>query len=157
MYIWKKKAVVFTNVTVNAYQGRLNAGFSKVCAIFKLCTIESLKYIWEFTHRFVIVATFPLPETWRWMKPTVIGCLTCRSKGLMGGPWLNNAAIYCRPSSVSLNRILARLENSDSTMKTLTDTHTFNPVNHCRVFYFCLIFVVNEQNSSNHCIMPYIW
>ncbi len=31
---------VFTNVTANAYQGQLNAGFSKVCEIIK---IESLK------------------------------------------------------------------------------------------------------------------
>ncbi len=45
---WKKKAVVFTNVTANAYQRRLNAGFSKVCEIFKVCAIESLKYIREF-------------------------------------------------------------------------------------------------------------
>ncbi len=44
----KKKAVVFTNVTANAYQSRLNAGFSKVCEIFKVCPIESLKYIREF-------------------------------------------------------------------------------------------------------------
>ncbi len=40
----KKKAVVYTNVTTNAYQG-LNAGFSKVCEIFKVCCIESLKYV----------------------------------------------------------------------------------------------------------------
>ncbi len=44
----KKKAVEFTNVTTNAYQGQLNAGFSKVCEIFKVHGIESLKYIWEF-------------------------------------------------------------------------------------------------------------
>ncbi len=44
----KKKAVVFTNMTANAYQGRLNAGFSKVCEIVKVCAIESLKYIREF-------------------------------------------------------------------------------------------------------------
>ncbi len=44
----KKKAVVFTNVTTNAYQGQLNTGFSKVCEIFKVCCIESLKYIREF-------------------------------------------------------------------------------------------------------------
>ncbi len=44
----KKKAGVFTNVMANPYQGRLNAGFSKVCEIFKVCTIESLKYIREF-------------------------------------------------------------------------------------------------------------
>ncbi len=44
----KKKAVVFTNVTANAYQGRMNAGFSKECEIFQIFTIESLKYIREF-------------------------------------------------------------------------------------------------------------
>ncbi len=41
----KKKAAMFTNVMANAYQGRLSAGFSKVCEIFKVCAIESLKYI----------------------------------------------------------------------------------------------------------------
>ncbi len=45
----KKKAVVFTNVTANTYQGRLNTGFSKfLCEIFKVHGIESLKYIREF-------------------------------------------------------------------------------------------------------------
>ncbi len=44
----RKKDVVFTNVTTNAYQGQLNAGFSKVCEIFKVRGIESLKYIREF-------------------------------------------------------------------------------------------------------------
>ncbi len=102
----KKKVVVFTNVTVNAYQGQLNAGFSKVCEIFcsmlkkcwKVCSIETLKYIWEF----VVVATFPRPETWCWTKWTVIGCLTCRSNDLMSEPWPMNAAIYSRPSAISL-------------------------------------------------------
>ncbi len=32
----------------------------------------------------------------------MIGCLTCRSNGLMGGPWPMNMAIYSRPSPVSL-------------------------------------------------------
>ncbi len=32
----KKKAIVFTNVTTSAYQDQLNAGFSKVCEIFKV-------------------------------------------------------------------------------------------------------------------------
>ncbi len=44
----KKKAIVFTNVMANAYQSQLNAGFSKVCEIFKVCGIGSLKYIREF-------------------------------------------------------------------------------------------------------------
>ncbi len=41
----KKKAVVFTTVMMSSYQGQLNAGFSKVCEIFKVCGIESLKYV----------------------------------------------------------------------------------------------------------------
>ncbi len=45
---WKKKAIIFTNVTVNAYEGRMNAEFSKVCEIFNVYAIESLKYIREF-------------------------------------------------------------------------------------------------------------
>ncbi len=44
----KKKAVVFTIVTMSAYQDQLNAGFSKVCEIFKVRSIESLKYVREF-------------------------------------------------------------------------------------------------------------
>ncbi len=44
----KKKAIVFINVTANAYQGQLNVGFSKVCEIFKVRSIESFKYIREF-------------------------------------------------------------------------------------------------------------
>ncbi len=87
----KNTAVMFTNVTANTYQGQLNARFSKLWEIFNVCGIESLKYIREFhTHRFVIMATFPrhTPETWRCMKQTVIGCLTCRSNmSIMGGPW----------------------------------------------------------------------
>ncbi len=47
---WKKKCdeKMFINVTRNAYRSRLNAGFQKVCEIFKVCAIESLKYIREF-------------------------------------------------------------------------------------------------------------
>ncbi len=41
----KKKAIVFTNVTANAYQSRWNKGFPKVCKNFKNWAIESLKYI----------------------------------------------------------------------------------------------------------------
>ncbi len=96
----KKKAVVFTNVTTSAYQDQLNAGFSKVCEIFKFCGIEST--ICPRVSHTVIVVTFPCTETWSWTKWAVIGCLTCRSNGLMGGPWPINAAIYSRPSAVSL-------------------------------------------------------
>ncbi len=59
----KKKAFVFSNGMANTYQSQLNTVFSKVCEIFKVRGIESLKYMKSFTHRFVIVATFPRPET----------------------------------------------------------------------------------------------
>ncbi len=35
----KKKAVVFTTVTTNAYQDQLNTGFSKVFEVFKVCSL----------------------------------------------------------------------------------------------------------------------
>ncbi len=41
--MWETEQFIFTNVTANAYQGQLNVGFSKVCEIFKVCGIESLK------------------------------------------------------------------------------------------------------------------
>ncbi len=44
----KEKVVVFTTVTTSAYQDQLNAWFSKVCQIFKVHGIESLKYVREF-------------------------------------------------------------------------------------------------------------
>ncbi len=41
----KKKPIVFTNVTANAYQDQINARFSKEWEIFKVRSIESLKYV----------------------------------------------------------------------------------------------------------------
>ncbi len=41
---------MFTNVTTSAYQDQLNAGFSKVCEIFKVRGIESLKYVRNTFH-----------------------------------------------------------------------------------------------------------
>ncbi len=93
----EEESCVYLTVMTNAYQGQLNADFSKVCEIFKVRGIASLKYV-----RSGIVVTFPHTEMWRWTKRTVIGCLTCRSNGLIGGPWPINAAIYSRPSAVSL-------------------------------------------------------
>ncbi len=58
----KKKAVVFTIVTTNTYQGRLNAGLSKVCDIFKVAPENLYNTSESFTHGFVIVATFPHPK-----------------------------------------------------------------------------------------------
>ncbi len=112
---WKKKAVVFTNVTTSAYQDQINAGFSKVCEIFKVCGIESLKYIREFHTLVWYCGDISTPR--RWTKWTVIGCLTCRSNGLMGGPWPINAVIYSRPSAVSLiwfnSSLQGRIVNHD--------------------------------------------
>ncbi len=71
----KKKAVVFTNVTTSAYQGQLNAGFSKVCEIFKVCGIESLKYVREFHTPVCCCGDISTHRN-----------VTCRSNGLMGGP-----------------------------------------------------------------------
>ncbi len=42
---------------------RLNAGFSKVCEIFKVCAIESLKYIREFHTHLLLWRHFHAPET----------------------------------------------------------------------------------------------
>ncbi len=44
---WKKKVIMFTTVMKIAYQDQLNAGFSKVCEIFKVHGTESLKYVQE--------------------------------------------------------------------------------------------------------------
>ncbi len=96
----KKKAVVFTTLTTRAYQDQLNTGFSNLCEIFKVHDIESLKVLhtglllWRYFH--------PLKRDAE-LKRTVIGCLTCQSNGLMGGPWPMKAAIYSRPSAVSLH------------------------------------------------------
>ncbi len=57
----KKKAVVFTTVTVSAYQGQLHAGFSKVCEIFKVRGIESLQYVREFYTPVCYCGTVPRP------------------------------------------------------------------------------------------------
>ncbi len=51
-----------TNVTANAYQSRLNAGFPKVCEIFKVCAIESLKYTREFHTTFCYCGNISTPR-----------------------------------------------------------------------------------------------
>ncbi len=58
----KKKAVVFTDVMANTSQSQLNAGFSKVCEIFKICAIESLKYIREFHTPVCYCGAFSTPR-----------------------------------------------------------------------------------------------
>ncbi len=98
----KKKAVVFTNVTTSAYQDQLNAGFSKVCEIFKVCGIESLQYVREFHTPVCYCGDISMHRNVTMNETNCDWLLTCRSNGLMGGPWPINAAIYSRPSAVSL-------------------------------------------------------
>ncbi len=118
---WKKKAVVFTTVTTNAYQDQLNARFSKVCEIFKVSGIESLKYVREFhtpvcycgdisTHRNVT-----LNET------------NCDWLFDMSGPWPKNAAIYFRPSAVSLKVWLRKTTLPAATWFFHPDTNQAQP------------------------------
>ncbi len=45
---WRNKAIVFTTVMISAYQDQLNARFSKVYEICKVCGIDSFKYVQEF-------------------------------------------------------------------------------------------------------------
>ncbi len=102
---------MFTTVMTNFYRDQLNAGFSKVCEIFKVCGIESLKYVPRVFAVTVTVPKFPLPEKWCWMKLTVIGCLTCRSYVvLMGGPWPIKAAIDYSPSAITPDSHILRLQ-----------------------------------------------
>ncbi len=97
----KKKAVMFTTVTMSAYQDKV-LDFQKYVKCLKFAAYNLCNTSASFTHRFDIVATFPRPETWHWMKWTVIGCLTCRSNGIMGGPWPMKAAICSSRSAISL-------------------------------------------------------
>ncbi len=43
-----KEAVMFTSVTMSAYLDQLEAGFSKLCEMFKVCCTGCLKYVQEF-------------------------------------------------------------------------------------------------------------
>ncbi len=94
----KKKDVVFTNVTKNAYQDQLNAGFSKVCEIFKVCGIESLKYVREFYTPVCYCGDISTPRNVT-LNETNCDWLFDMS---VGRPWPMKAAIYSRPSAVSL-------------------------------------------------------
>ncbi len=58
----KKNAAVFTTVTTSAYQDQQNARFSKVCEMFKVCGIESLKYVREFYTPFCYFADISTPR-----------------------------------------------------------------------------------------------
>ncbi len=88
-------------VTMSAYQDKV-LDFQKYVKCLKFAAYNLCNTSASFTHRFDIVATFPRPETWHWTKWTVIGCLTCRSNGIMGGPWPMKAAICSSRSAISL-------------------------------------------------------
>ncbi len=57
----EKKKAKFTTMTMDTYQDQLRAGFSIACEICQICSIDSLKYVQEFTQQSVIVGTFPCP------------------------------------------------------------------------------------------------
>ncbi len=77
----KKKAAVFTNVTANAYQGRLNAGFSKVCEILSHTSLllwrhfHALKRDAERNQLWLVVWHVSQTASWvgldQWMQPYI--------------------------------------------------------------------------------------
>ncbi len=109
----KKKAVEFTNVTANAYQGRLNAGFSEVCKIFNVRGIESLKYIRE-CHTLVCYCG-DIFTPWKvTLNKTNCDWLFDMSVKRPHGRALTNErgySIYSRPSAVSLKVWLCQTTN----------------------------------------------
>ncbi len=98
----KKKAVVFTNVTTSAYQDQINAGFSKVCEIFKVRGIESLKYVREFHTPVCYCGNISTPRNVTLNKTNCDWLFDMSVKRPHGRPWPMKAAIYSRPSAVSL-------------------------------------------------------
>ncbi len=110
----KKKAVVFTNVTTSAYQDQLNAGFSKVCEIFKVRSKESLKYIREFHTCLLLWWHFHAFPSSTLNETNCDWLFDMSVKRPHGGPWPINAAIYSRPSAVSL-KVWLRETNEDIT------------------------------------------
>ncbi len=61
---WKNKATL----TMSAYQDQLNAGFSKVCEIFKVRCIECLKYVQEFYNPVCYCGDISTPLNITWHK-----------------------------------------------------------------------------------------
>ncbi len=90
---WKEKDVMFTTVTMSTYD-QLNAGFSKVCEICKVHSIDSVKWVLHtgllFWERFDVAQT---KHDWL-LYLSVIWPL--------GGPWPFKAAKVPSPPAVSL-------------------------------------------------------
>ncbi len=100
----KKKTVVFTNVTANVYQSQLNAGFSKVCEIFKVCGIESLKYIREFHTPVCYCGEISTPRNVMLYETNCVWLFDMSVKRPHGRALANEwaLAIYSRTSAISL-------------------------------------------------------
>ncbi len=99
----KKKAVVFTTVTTSAYQDQLNTGFSKVCEIFKVLGIESLKYVREFYTPVCYCDDISTPLNMTRHKTKHDWLLYLSVIWLLGRALANESAtIHSRPSAVSL-------------------------------------------------------
>ncbi len=104
----KKKSIGFTNVTTNAYQDQLNAGFSKVCEIFKVFKIRPRVshtglLLWRHFHA-------PRRDAERnklWLVVWHVGQTTS---------WSMNTAIYSRPSAVSLKIWLRETKRKTATL-----------------------------------------
>ncbi len=67
----KKKALVFTTVTISAYRDQLNTGFSKY-----------VKFVHEFYTLVCYCGVISTPLNMTQHKTNVIGCFTCQSYGL---------------------------------------------------------------------------
>ncbi len=98
----KKKAVVFTTVTTNAYQDQINAGFSKECEILKFCSIESLKYVRDYYTPVCYCGDISMPRNVMLNETNCDWLFDMSVKRPHGGPWPIKPAIYSRPSAVSL-------------------------------------------------------
>ncbi len=98
----KKKAVTFTTVTTNAYQDQINTGFSKVCEIFKVRGIDSLKCVREFHTPVCCCGDISTPRNVTLNETNCDWLFDMSVKRLMGRPWPMKATIHSRPSAVSL-------------------------------------------------------
>ncbi len=98
----KKKSVVFTTVTMRTYHCQLNAGFSEVCEICKVRSMESLKCVQEFYTPVCYCGDIYKPLNMMWHK-TKHDCLLYLSViWPLGRPWPFKASKVLRPSAVSL-------------------------------------------------------
>ncbi len=117
----RRTAVMFTNVMANSLSESTKCWiFQIVCEIFKVRSIESLKIHPESSHTGLLsVAQFQRPEMWT-LNKTSCDLLFDSLSNSWAGPWPMNAAIYSRPSAVSLRVWLC--ETSTYVINWLTST-----------------------------------